>query len=151
MADSAGNSAGIGRKLIFLDSLAPRDPFCTFKHFHNSFCGDFEPIQKLVVRAYMENYGNFLFFVKIVFFATHATILHWDCSHALTLSGEVTFSIMDTSESLLDPRGPGMNSCEVHFEMCHVDVIFSKKSKNFVAKCNICCQGARQVLLIFCH
>ena len=99
LADAAGNMAGIGRKTLFLDSVAPGDPFCsicTLKHLHNSFCGDFEPIQKLVVRAYMENVGNFLFFVKIVFFATHATILHWDCSHALTLSGEVTFALIDT-------------------------------------------------------
>jgi len=43
MADSAGNSAGIGREIIFSDSLNPGDPFCTVKRVHISFCGDFEP------------------------------------------------------------------------------------------------------------
>ena len=38
LADSAGNMAGIGRKIIFLD---PGDPFCTLTRLHNSFCGDF--------------------------------------------------------------------------------------------------------------
>ena len=31
-----------GRKIIFLDSLDPGDPFCTLDHLHNSFCDDFE-------------------------------------------------------------------------------------------------------------
>ena len=30
-AELAGNSAGIGRKIYFLDSLGPGDPFCTLK------------------------------------------------------------------------------------------------------------------------
>ena len=44
MADMAGNLAGIGREITFLDSLDQGDPFCTLKRPHNSFCGDFELI-----------------------------------------------------------------------------------------------------------
>ena len=29
----------IGRKIYFLDSVGPEDPFCTLKRLHNSFCG----------------------------------------------------------------------------------------------------------------
>ena len=38
----AGNSAGNGREILFLDSLDPGDSFCTLKRPQNSVWGDFE-------------------------------------------------------------------------------------------------------------
>ena len=54
LADMAGNSAGIGRKIYFLDSLAHEDPFCTLERLKNSFCGDCRLFWSLVVLGYFE-------------------------------------------------------------------------------------------------
>ena len=54
-ADLAGNSAGIGRKIYFSDSVDPGDPFCTLDHLHNSICDDFEPYRKSVKIHFRRN------------------------------------------------------------------------------------------------
>ena len=58
LADSAGNSAGIGREIYFLDSVDLGDPFCTLGRFHNSFCDDFELYQRSVKILIFMKFGS---------------------------------------------------------------------------------------------
>ena len=96
------DSAGIGRKILFSDSLDPGDPFCTLERLHNSFCDDSELDKKIGQKSIFGKFLKNRYLGHFWFGATKATIRRQGCSPARTMSGRVPIDHLDTSMRFLD-------------------------------------------------